>query len=105
MELRMNRNRRPVPGMDVLYVEWLLLQNPRMPFGGRLAPLPGQDHPGLGMLSELAGGLLLIARTVGLGCGVFRAVRCYMPAGGPAPLGVPQPEEPGALKPGRRPVG
>jgi acetoin utilization deacetylase AcuC-like enzyme len=71
IELRVNVNRRVVPGMDVLYVEWLLLQNPRATFIRRTAPLPGQEHPGLGLLSEMAGLLLVMCEALGLDGIVF----------------------------------
>ncbi len=39
--------------MAMLRVEWLLLQNPRGEFTAERPPLPGQAHPGLGMLQEV----------------------------------------------------
>ena len=41
--------------LELLSVEWLLLQNPRASFAeaGR-AKMPGQSHPGLGMLNDVA---------------------------------------------------
>jgi len=93
MEMRMNRNRRAVPGMDVLYVEWLLLQNPRIPFGGRLAPLPGQEHPGLGMLSEVAAWLLVMCETLGLDGVVFVPAHYYMAAVGQHRMRFLEPED------------
>ncbi len=93
MELRMNRNRRAVPAMDVLYVEWLLLQNPRMPFGGRFAPLPGQEHPGLGMLSEVAAWLLVMCETLGLDGVVFVPAHYYMAAVGQHRMRFLEPED------------
>ena len=55
VELRLRRDRRRLPGLELLSVEWLLLQNPRADFtdAGRTR-MPGQDHPGLGMLSDVA---------------------------------------------------
>ncbi|RMF64114.1 MAG: hypothetical protein D6743_09740, partial [Calditrichaeota bacterium] len=38
--------------LEVLFVDWLLLQNPRETFGDRLC-LPGQRFPGLGLAREL----------------------------------------------------
>jgi len=93
MELRMNRNRRAVPGMDVLYVEWLLLQNPRVPFGGRLAPLPGQEHPGLGMLNEVAAWLLVMCETLGLDGVVFVPAHYYTAALGQHRMRFLEPED------------
>jgi acetoin utilization deacetylase AcuC-like enzyme len=80
MELRVRRTRRVVPGMELLYVEWLLLQNPRIAFGGRLAPLPGQEHPGLGMLGEVAAWLLVVCETLGLDGVAFEPAHYYAAA-------------------------
>jgi hypothetical protein len=41
------------PRLEVLSVEWLLLQNPRATFREGRGPLPGQQHPGLGLLREV----------------------------------------------------
>jgi hypothetical protein len=35
--------------INLLQIEWLLLQNPSQVFGDRRPPLPGQEHPGLGI--------------------------------------------------------
>lgn len=51
MELRLRRDRRTVPGMELLSVEWMLLQNPRATLHRQL--LPGQQYPGLGMLKDV----------------------------------------------------
>jgi acetoin utilization deacetylase AcuC-like enzyme len=66
MELRANRNTTNVPGCEVLVVEWLLLQNPRAHFGPYRRPLPGQNHPGLGMLREVFGWLVVVCEKLGL---------------------------------------
>jgi hypothetical protein len=66
MELRLNRTRRAVPGMDVAFIEWLLLQNPRAAFDPALPRLPGQQHPGLGLLPEVAGWVLVACETIPL---------------------------------------
>ncbi len=60
MELRAGRSRRVVPGMEVLTLEWLLLQNPRARFTEDAPPLPGQQYPGLGMLADVLGWLVSI---------------------------------------------
>ncbi|MCP3959355.1 MAG: histone deacetylase [bacterium] len=61
VELRLRRDRRTLPGLELLSIEWLLMQNPRASFDdpqpGEPAPrprLPGQSHPGLGMLNDVA---------------------------------------------------
>lgn len=60
VEIRLLRDRRSVPGMELLRVEWLLMQNPRTEFSPERPPLPGQEHPGLGMLQDLVA-LLIVA--------------------------------------------
>ncbi|HEX2162395.1 MAG TPA: histone deacetylase [Thermoanaerobaculia bacterium] len=60
IELRARRDRAAVPGCETLTVEWLLLQNPRAEFTGHRRPLPGQRHPGLGLLEEVISILVLI---------------------------------------------
>ena len=65
-ELRMRRERRLVPGMEMLAIEWLLLQNPRAEFTPGRQPLPGQKHPGLGFLPDLGALFLLICERLGL---------------------------------------
>jgi hypothetical protein len=59
-ELRLRRDRATLPGFELLRVEWLLLQNPRARFTAERPALPGQQHPGLGMLSETVAALVLI---------------------------------------------
>ena len=71
VELRLSRSRRMVVGREVLLVEWLLLQNPRDQFPAGRHPLPGQSHPGLGILREFFAWLMLMCETVGLDGIVF----------------------------------
>ena len=52
-EIRMRRDRSTVVGMELLSIEWLLLQNPRAQWMGGRRPLPGQQHPGLGMFADV----------------------------------------------------
>ncbi len=66
MELRVNRDSRMVQGCELLNIEWLLLQNPRAEFGPYRRPLPGQNHPGLGMLKEVLGWLVMVAEVLEL---------------------------------------
>ena len=53
VEMRLRRDRRLFPGFELLFIEWLLLQNPRAHFVPGRTPLPGQSHPGLGMLNDV----------------------------------------------------
>jgi acetoin utilization deacetylase AcuC-like enzyme len=59
-ELRLRIDRRTAPGLAMLRIEWLLLQNPREAFTPARPRLPGQEHPGLGMLRDVIA-LLLVA--------------------------------------------
>lgn len=72
VEVRLARSGRAIEGMEVLIVEWLLLQNPSESFGPERPALPGQTHPGLGMLGEFFGWLVVLAETMGLDGLYFR---------------------------------
>ena len=74
LELRVNRSSRVVSGCEVLVIEWLLLQNPRAHFGPYRRPLPGQKNPGLGLLKEVFGWLVVVAEVLHLD-GIY-----YVPA-------------------------
>lgn len=93
IELRVARDHTVVTGMEVLYVEWLLLQNPRTPFTGRLTPLPGQEHPGLGLLAELVGLLVVVCEALGLDGIVFEPAHYYTAALGQHHLRFLRPED------------
>jgi hypothetical protein len=80
MELRVNRSRRVVSGMEVLYVEWLKLQNPRAQFGAGVSRLPGQEYPGLGLLREVVAWLVLVGESLGLDGLAARPAQYYMAA-------------------------
>jgi acetoin utilization deacetylase AcuC-like enzyme len=64
--------RRRVLGVEVLYVHWLSLRNPRAQFSERRPRLPGQDVPGLGLAREAGTMLARMAVRLGLGGVVFR---------------------------------
>ena len=66
VELRSESSRSAVPGMEVITVDWLLLQNPRELFSDRRPRLPGQQHPGLGLLRDFMGWLVVVCETHGL---------------------------------------
>jgi hypothetical protein len=52
--------------MEMLVVEWLLLQNPRAAFTERRPALPGQQHPGLGLLKDVLGWLIALCESLAL---------------------------------------
>ncbi|NNG17421.1 MAG: histone deacetylase [Gemmatimonadales bacterium] len=80
MELKVARSRRVVPGLEMLFVEWLLLQNPRATFSPDHPQLPGQDRPGLGMLREIYGWLIVLCETLHLDGIAFVPSHYYMAA-------------------------
>lgn len=54
MEIRMRKDARTVPGLELLRIEWLLLQNPHASFTAGRVALPGQRHPGLRMFDDVS---------------------------------------------------
>jgi acetoin utilization deacetylase AcuC-like enzyme len=78
LELRVNRNRRVLSGMEVLYIEWLLLQDPRRAFSAMQPRLPGQTHPGLGMLREVVAWTVLLCERLKLDGLAFVPSQYYM---------------------------
>jgi acetoin utilization deacetylase AcuC-like enzyme len=64
--------RRRCLGVQVLYVHWLSLRDPKAKFSERRPPLPGQEVPGLGLAREAATLLTNMAIRLGLGGVVFR---------------------------------
>jgi acetoin utilization deacetylase AcuC-like enzyme len=76
VELRAERSRSAVAGMETVAVEWLLLQNPREPFSERRPRLPGQQHPGLGLLRDFMGWLVVVCEAHRLD-GVFFVAAHY----------------------------
>ncbi len=62
--------------MEVLKLEWLLLQNPRARFTPERPPLPGQEHPGLGILKDVLAALVAVCENLGLD-GIYFAPSHY----------------------------
>jgi acetoin utilization deacetylase AcuC-like enzyme len=65
-EIRLLRSSGQVPGMELLSVEWLLLQNPSASFTVERPRLPGQRHPGLGMLRDVWALLIMVCERLDL---------------------------------------
>lgn len=70
--------KRRVLGVDVLYVHWLTLRNPRAQFSERRPRLPGQDVPGLGLAREAGSMLARMAVRLGLGGVVIRPAHYHL---------------------------
>lgn len=51
--------RSDMPGFRLIWIEWLMLQNPRLTPAQDRPLLPGQQHPGLGCLWHIVGMLLM----------------------------------------------
>ncbi len=66
VEMRAERSRGAVPEMETIALEWLLLQNPREAFSAARPRLPGQQHPGLGLLRDFMGWLIVVCEAQGL---------------------------------------
>jgi acetoin utilization deacetylase AcuC-like enzyme len=64
--------RRRVQGVEVLYLHWLSLRNPRAQFSALRPRLPGQEVPGLGLAREVGTMLARMAVRLGLGGVVIR---------------------------------
>jgi len=75
MEIRFRRDRTSLPDMEVLFLDWVLLQNPRRSFPSGKHAIPGQKHPGLGLLRDVMAWLVVLCGELGLD-GLL-----YMPAG------------------------
>jgi acetoin utilization deacetylase AcuC-like enzyme len=80
VELRVKRSLTAVPDLEVLAVEWLLLQNPRASFREGRGPLPGQQYPGLGLLKEVLAFLYVLCEEHGLDGVYFVAAHYHVAA-------------------------
>jgi acetoin utilization deacetylase AcuC-like enzyme len=98
LELKAARSRSTVPGFEVLEVNWLRLQNPRAEFTPQRPQLPGQQHPGLGILREVAGWLVVVAEQLGLDGIAFVPSQYYMAAVGAHHLKFLDPEAQGRFE-------
>jgi len=92
LELKANRSRAIVPGAEVIEIGWLLLQNPKAAFGSRRPQLPGQSHPGLGMLRDIAAWLIVVCEEMRLDGIAFVPSQYYMAAVGHRHLQFVEPE-------------
>jgi hypothetical protein len=61
-----NGRRLGFPALELLAIDWMLLQNPLRPFASGRSALPGQRHPGLGVGREVVGTIVRTARRLGV---------------------------------------
>jgi acetoin utilization deacetylase AcuC-like enzyme len=66
IELRARRDTTTISGRTLLRIEWLLLQDPLARFTADRPALPGQRHPGLGLLGEVSAILVLMCERLKL---------------------------------------
>ncbi|MEO1085741.1 MAG: histone deacetylase, partial [Acidobacteriota bacterium] len=66
VEMRVRRDRRTLPDFELLSLEWLLMQDPRQEFSESRPRMPGQEHPGLGMLGDVFALLILVCERLHL---------------------------------------
>ncbi|MFQ5350711.1 MAG: hypothetical protein ACE5EG_09740, partial [Thermoanaerobaculia bacterium] len=105
MELRVRRDSRSLPGMELLRLEWLLLQNPRAMFTGERTPLPGQTHPGLGLAADIMSILILITERLELAGILFVPSHYHLGSKGRKFLRFLDPDDEGRLRAIERAVG
>jgi hypothetical protein len=66
IEGRVRIDRATAPDAALLRIEWLLMQNPRARFTAQRPRLPGQRHPGLGVLPDVMALLIVSCDRLGL---------------------------------------
>ena len=70
--------KKKVVGVEVLYIHWLTLRNPKAAFSERRPQLPGQELPGLGLAREAEEMLARLARQMGMGGMTYRPAWFHM---------------------------
>lgn len=92
LELKARRARGVMPDSELILVEWLLLQQPQAAFTRGRPQLPGQRHPGLGMLRDVAAWLVVLCERLRLDGIAFVPSQYYMAAVGHRQLRFVDPE-------------
>lgn len=93
MEVRLDLDPVSIPPMELLKVEWLLLQDPGIEFHAGYRPLPGQAHPGLGALADVVAWLVTLCREAELDGLSFRSSHYHIAALARRRLRFPDPED------------
>jgi acetoin utilization deacetylase AcuC-like enzyme len=98
MELRVAIDRRTLAGLAMLRLEWLLLQDPRARFRPDRPRLPGQRHPGLGLLQDVFALLIVACERLQLDGLVFVPSHFHLASQGRRWLRFVEPEHEGLVR-------
>ena len=98
IEVRVRIDRRSLPDMALLSIEWLLLQNPRARFTPERPQLPGQAHPGLGMLHDIIALLILVCDRLQLDGLIFVPSHFHVASHGRKTMRFLKPEDEGLYR-------
>lgn len=98
VEVRVRIDRRSLPHMALLSIEWLLLQNPRASFTPDHPQLPGQTHPGLGMLHDIIALLVLVCDRLQLDGLIFVPSQYHVASHGRKTMRFLRPEDEGLYR-------
>jgi acetoin utilization deacetylase AcuC-like enzyme len=104
IEVRARVDRAAVPGTALLRVEWMLLQNPRAEFTAERPRLPGQTHPGLGILEDVMALFVLACDRLQLDGVLFVPAYFHTAAQGRKALRFLDPEHEGLFRALREPL-
>lgn len=98
IEVRVRIDRRSLPHLALLSIEWLLLQNPRATFTPDRPRLPGQTHPGLGMLHDIIALLVLVCDRLQLDGLIFVPSQFHVASHGRKTMRFLKPEDEGLYR-------
>ena len=98
IEVRVRIDRRSLPHTALLSIEWLLLQNPRARFTPNRPQLPGQAHPGLGMLHDIIALLVLVCDRLQLDGLIFVPSQYHVASHGRKTMRFLKPEDEGLYR-------
>jgi len=80
MEIKLQVDRHSEPGHAFLSIEWLLIQDARSRFEMSRPLLPGQKHPGLGLLRDTAAVLVVLCERLELDGLIFTPSHYHLAA-------------------------
>ena len=98
MEIKLQVDRYSEPGRGYLSIEWLLIQNARSRFEMSRPLLPGQKHPGLGLLRDTAAVLVVLCERLDLDGLIFTPSHYHLAAISRPLAACPDPQVEGHFK-------